>query len=624
MARVENRYSKEIRTLDKFAFHQSKTDSMKNSDYSEISSQMDKKGVTKINTQNQTLNLKDLEMKNNDKIISIPNLEPVLQPFYDTYETSRKRRRSVDLDEEEILLTNKKAKIQIQTKDKLNNLSEKDNYSHSQSMNVEELNDKNIWKKDKRIRREYFCKTCPTLVITPINGKLLKSQTAVVKMFGRSSQKIVQMLKAHSFSSTMKTIYIHFQSQVRLEELKIIAEKFNDYQQSQLQMQDKPDSKDENLNDALQRRRIPKCVIFSTTYVADQKAQRSKDMYNPEINHFVLLRNVSLRETEIEIKETLQEMNLRVEKVERFKGLPLVKVQLSTSEDVIRALQGKEFFIGYNMVTCEPFDKFRSRPRSHFIQCRKCFGLNHLAKDCSKKKVCKYCGMYNHSTEQCYKKGYPGKYKCVLCKGKHPSDSILCPVIQKIRATIGINLSRREKKIIDKKEAVQKSLQGTESKIQNRNSIVNLQLQRYQPNQTISEQSNIVIVPQKESSKMSYRDKTAPQQQADKQTKIQIQEQETRNKPRTQQNRPRNINRQTRQEQIPRNEQEQKRLESRAQNDTTNEILQLRQEMADLKNTVQSLLEFIQDLRPLIQGQKQRQNNPPIFSQETRSMEYKQ
>ncbi|ETO36298.1 E3 ubiquitin-protein ligase BRE1A, partial [Reticulomyxa filosa] len=61
-------------------------------------------------------------------------------------------------------------------------------------------------------------------------------------------------------------------------------------------------------------------------------------------------------------------------------------------------------------------------------------------------------GRANHASEDCLHKKNKKRQRCILCKGNHASDSIICPVIQKTRQQIGINLSRREKQIIQKKE----------------------------------------------------------------------------------------------------------------------------------------------------------------------------
>ncbi|ETN99371.1 hypothetical protein RFI_38110 [Reticulomyxa filosa] len=55
-----------------------------------------------------------------------------------------------------------------------------------------------------------------------------------------------------------------------------------------------------------------------------------------------------------------------------------------------QAIQEKNICIGFNVAKCEYFDKFRSRPRSHFHQRKNCFGLNYFTKDCVKKNKCKF------------------------------------------------------------------------------------------------------------------------------------------------------------------------------------------------------------------------------------------
>ncbi|ETN98347.1 hypothetical protein RFI_39163, partial [Reticulomyxa filosa] len=53
-------------------------------------------------------------------------------------------------------------------------------------------------------------------------------------------------------------------------------------------------------------------------------------------------------------------------------------------------LKDNDIKIGYSMVKVEPFDKGKSRQKSHFKQCKKCYRLNHIVRECPKKsKVCK-------------------------------------------------------------------------------------------------------------------------------------------------------------------------------------------------------------------------------------------
>ena len=328
--------------------------------------------------------------------------------------------------------------------------------SQSQTENKEkekeEVNEKNIWKKSRKIQMEFFCKTTPTLVITPVNGRLYKSQTSVIKLFGKGGKFVSSKLKAHTFSSTLGTVYVHFNEKTTTEEeLHQIAEKFNQDRLEEVKKEEESIQSDEKEDKKKKQPRIMKCSVYRSTYAAEQKEKRSKQVLDPEENRFVLLKNVPLFDTEAEILEVLQNLGLGVEKLERFARLPIVKVLFSTSEDVRKVLNEGKIQIGYQMVSFEPFDKFRRRPRSHFHQCRNCFGLNHLAKDCTRAKRCRYCGYKNHESKDCRYKRNQEKQKCVLCSGKHYSDSILCPVIQKVRKQIKVNLSRKEEKVILKR-----------------------------------------------------------------------------------------------------------------------------------------------------------------------------
>ncbi|ETO36219.1 hypothetical protein RFI_00843, partial [Reticulomyxa filosa] len=73
------------------------------------------------------------------------------------------------------------------------------------------------------------------------------------------------------------------------------------------------------------------------------------------------LNQLAIHESENEIKETLD----YVQEVKRFHKMPIIKVMLSNSSDVVNDIQ-----IGYSMVKVEPFDRNKSRPKSHFKQCR--------------------------------------------------------------------------------------------------------------------------------------------------------------------------------------------------------------------------------------------------------------
>lgn len=209
------------------------------------------------------------------------------------------------------------------------------------------------------------------------------------------------------------------------------------------------EEKEEKVNNKQKPQHI--CQLFQKDYVALQKSKRQAEVLNTETNHQVILKSVPLRESNEDIKEILEEYGYHVKEILRFKSLPIVKVTLSSSEEVRKILEATDIQIGYSTVKVEMFDKYKSRPVSHFKQCKKCFKLNHIAKECpSKKQRCKFCGLTNHGKDQCIHRNNPRNYRCVLCKGNHPSDSVLCPTIQSIRNQLRINFTKKEKVILKK------------------------------------------------------------------------------------------------------------------------------------------------------------------------------
>ena len=139
-----------------------------------------------------------------------------------------------------------------------------------------------------------------------------------------------------------------------------------------------------------EEQRRSKCFIYIPSYAFEQNEKRKHEVVNPELNRWVLLRNVSVSDSIEEIAEKLKNYDYGVAAVEMFKQIPIVKITLSSAQDVKRILDYKNLYIGYNLVQCEMLDKYRSRPRNHFRQCRKCFQLNHIAKEFIKKRqLCK-------------------------------------------------------------------------------------------------------------------------------------------------------------------------------------------------------------------------------------------
>ncbi|ETN98667.1 hypothetical protein RFI_38825, partial [Reticulomyxa filosa] len=107
-------------------------------------------------------------------------------------------------------------------------------------------------------------------------------------------------------------------------------------------------------NDGKQRIvRQPRCDIYRKTFAAEQKKKREEAVTNPE----VLLRGVSIYESENEIKEILEDYGYQIQEVKRFHKMPIVKVMLSNSSDVVKILKDNDIQIGYSMVKVEPFDQ---------------------------------------------------------------------------------------------------------------------------------------------------------------------------------------------------------------------------------------------------------------------------
>ena len=99
----------------------------------------------------------------------------------------------------------------------------------------EEINLQNMWKFSRKIRRQYLCSNYPTILITSINAKNFTSGTSVKKFLGlRNNSKLGNNIISHTFSISFRTIYIHFNKEVVVDDLKKLVENFN-----QLQLQSK-------------------------------------------------------------------------------------------------------------------------------------------------------------------------------------------------------------------------------------------------------------------------------------------------------------------------------------------------------------------------------------------------
>ena len=91
---------------------------------------------------------------------------------------------------------------------------------------TEELNDENIWQESMKVRKKYFCAKSPTLVFVRVNGRELTSQTSLLKFIAAIDKSIAKKVKAHTFSQSWSTMFVHFKEDV--QELNQFAEKFNE------------------------------------------------------------------------------------------------------------------------------------------------------------------------------------------------------------------------------------------------------------------------------------------------------------------------------------------------------------------------------------------------------------
>ena len=319
----------------------------------------------------------------------------------------------------------------------------------------EEISLENVWKFNMKTRRKFMCNNTPTIVITPIKAREIKSETSVIKFLGlKNRNQLTKKIIRHTFSGDFRTIFIHFSRDVNEQHLIQLVENFNNSHIQQEEMKVGDDQQEEKINKKEQKhQKQPRCQLFRKEFAEEQKKRREEAVLNPEINKNVLLRNVPVCETEEQIKSILEEYGYEIQEVKRFKNLPMVRVQLSKSEDVSKILEDKDIQIGYSIAEPQPFDKNKSRPKSHFKQCKKCWRLNHIHTECQKKRsICKFCGFANHIGKDCPHKHNSAKHFCVLCKKQHPSDSIQCERIQSVRKGLGIKLTRWEMAFLEKKK----------------------------------------------------------------------------------------------------------------------------------------------------------------------------
>ncbi|ETO03542.1 hypothetical protein RFI_33860, partial [Reticulomyxa filosa] len=132
--------------------------------------------------------------------------------------------------------------------------------------NIEEMTFENVWKKDMKVRRQFMCSNTPTIVVTNIKFKELKSEC------------IVQEVLAHTFSGNFSTLV-----DVNDQQLSQLAHNFNDSKNVQIEQKD-------NSNGNQRIVKQPRCDIYRKSFAVEQKKKREEAVINPEINRYVLLR----------------------------------------------------------------------------------------------------------------------------------------------------------------------------------------------------------------------------------------------------------------------------------------------------------------------------------------------
>ncbi|ETO09967.1 hypothetical protein RFI_27409 [Reticulomyxa filosa] len=143
----------------------------------------------------------------------------------------------------------------------------------------EKVNENNVRKKSRKIRRQYFCTNFPTLVITPVKGRTLLSTSSLIRFI------------------------------------------FNDTHSKELVQNF---SKDDNEVQFI----TSKCFIFQILYQEEAK-KKIEDLNNPNVNRYVLIKIINIRESEKGILESLAGYKYNIQEIQRLKGLAIVKVLMS-------------------------------------------------------------------------------------------------------------------------------------------------------------------------------------------------------------------------------------------------------------------------------------------------------
>ena len=163
----------------------------------------------------------------------------------------------------------------------------------------------------------------------------------------------------------------------------------------------------------------------------------------PEKRHRVVAIGVHQTISEDDIKSELAKNNIKINKVQRlkFNGQPTkVVVEFDNEKDMKIALFNGIYF-GRMRVRCKSF-----RITPPVIQCHKCQGFNHIAKDCKNEQKCVRCAGAHKSTDCPDKDKETLKIKCSNCHGNHVASSRECQKFKdQIKAQADKAKTRQEK-----------------------------------------------------------------------------------------------------------------------------------------------------------------------------------
>ncbi|ETO16420.1 hypothetical protein RFI_20920 [Reticulomyxa filosa] len=182
------------------------------------------------------------------------------------------------------------------------------NMQQNEEKKIDKVTFENVWKK---------------------NMQKLKSATSVIKFIGLTNKNALsRKILAHTFSGNFRTLFVHFAVDINEQQLTQLAHNFNDVKDGQMEQKENQDGSQD--------------VILIVRHLLLNKRKGEEAVINPEVNRYVLLRGVLNRESDGEIKEALE--------VKRFHKMPIAKMLLSKTKDVVKILKDNDIQIGYSVV----------------------------------------------------------------------------------------------------------------------------------------------------------------------------------------------------------------------------------------------------------------------------------